>query len=109
MASNWVGMACGYAPSGAVQWRLPLGIQIPWGVVLCIGLATFMPNSPRQLIRSGKFDEARAEFVKIRRDLTEYEAQEEFGLMKEQIEFEMQREVLTYRETFQLFGRRAFV
>ena len=27
--SNWVGMACSYAPYGVVQWRLPLAIQIP--------------------------------------------------------------------------------
>ena len=27
--SNWVGFACSYAPYGPVQWRLPLGIQIP--------------------------------------------------------------------------------
>jgi MFS family permease len=26
MTSNWVGMACGYAPYGATQWRLPLGV-----------------------------------------------------------------------------------
>jgi MFS family permease len=40
MMSNWVGMACGYAPYGAVQWRLPLGIQIPWGIIMFIGLST---------------------------------------------------------------------
>ncbi|KAF3762825.1 putative MFS monosaccharide transporter [Cryphonectria parasitica EP155] len=109
MASNWVGMACGYAPYGATQWRLPLGIQIPWGVVLLIGLATFMPNSPRQLIRSGKVDEARKEFIKIRRDLQSHEVQDEFLLMKTQIEFEMEREIKSYREIWLLFRRRALV
>lgn len=107
MMSNWVGMACGYAPYGPVQWRLPLGIQIPWGVVLFIGLATFMPNSPRQLIRNGKVDEARREFIKIRRDLHPHEVQDEFVLMRSQIEFEMEREIKSYKEIFRLFRHRA--
>lgn len=107
MMSNWVGMACGYAPYGPVQWRLPLGIQIPWGVILIIGLATFMPNSPRQLIRNGKVDEALQEFIKIRRDLQPHEVQDEFVLMRSQIEFEMEREIKSYKEIFRLFRHRA--
>ncbi|OQD90429.1 hypothetical protein PENANT_c001G06918 [Penicillium antarcticum] len=86
MMSNWVGYACSYAPYGPVQWRLPLGIQIPWGIIMFIGLATFMPNSPRQLIRVGKIDLARSEFARIRRGLVLVEMEEEFGLMKAQIE-----------------------
>ncbi|KAL1985248.1 hypothetical protein VTN96DRAFT_8047 [Rasamsonia emersonii] len=107
MMSNWVGFACGYAPYGPTQWRLPLGIQIPWGVIMFMGLATFMPNSPRQLIRRGKVEEARAEFVKIRRDLHSHEVPEEFALMRAQIEYEMQREITSYREIFRLFRHRA--
>lgn len=109
MLSNWVGYACSYAPYGRVQWRLPLGIQIPWGVILFLGLATFMPNSPRQLIRSGKIEEARSEFVKIRRDLHSHEVQEEFALMRTQIEYEMEREITSYREIFRLFRHRVLV
>ena len=109
MMSNWVGFACGYAPTGSTQWRLPLGIQIPWGVILFIGLATFMPNSPRQLIRSGKVEEARKEYIKIHRDLQSHEAQQEFPFMHAQIEYEMQREITSYKEIFKLFRRRAFV
>lgn len=104
--SNWVGMACGYAPYGPVQWRLPLGVQIPWGVVLFIGLATFMPNSPRQLIRNGKVDQARKEFIRIRRDLQSHEVQDEFAMMKNQIEFEMEREIASTKEVFVLFRHR---
>ncbi|WPH00512.1 putative MFS monosaccharide transporter [Acrodontium crateriforme] len=109
MMSNWVGFACSYAPYGAVQWRLPLAIQIPWGVILFIGLWKFMPDSPRQLIRKGKIDEARLEFIKIRRDLLSHELQEEFALMHAQIEYEMEREIRSYGEIFKLFRRRAFV
>ncbi|KAK4574171.1 hypothetical protein LTR86_001932 [Recurvomyces mirabilis] len=109
MVSNWVGMACSYAPYGPVQWRLPLGIQIPWGIILFIGLSTFMPDSPRQLIRKGKVDKARIEFIKIRRDLHSIEAQEEFALMHKIIEYEMEREIKSYKEIFRLFRRRAMV
>ncbi|OTA52937.1 putative MFS monosaccharide transporter [Hypoxylon sp. EC38] len=109
MMSNWVGFACSYAPYGATQWRLPLGIQIPWGVIMFIGLATFMPDSPRQLLRNGKVDAARREFIRVRRDLQSHEVHEEFALMRAQIEFEMAREITSYKEVFTLFGRRAMV
>lgn len=109
MMSNWVGFACGYAPYGAMQWRLPLGVQIPFGTILFIGLSTFMPNSPRQLIRNGKVDQARIEFFKIHRDLQSHEAQEEFALMRAQIGFEMQREITSYKDIFKLFRHRASV
>jgi len=109
MMSNWVGMACGYAKNGTVQWRLPLGLQIPWGIIMFIGLATFMPNSPRQLLRHGRVEEARIEFVKIRRDLQSHEVHEEFALMRAQIEYELEREVTSYKEIFRLFRHRALV
>ncbi|KAJ5674954.1 uncharacterized protein N7477_004888 [Penicillium maclennaniae] len=109
MASNWVGFACSYAPYGPVQWRLPLGIQIPWGIIMFIGLATFMPNSPRQLIRSGKIELARSEFRRIRRGFEAHEVQEEFQLMQVQIEYEMEREITSFREIFKLFRHRVLV
>lgn len=109
MMSNWVGYACSYAPYGPVQWRLPLGIQIPWGVIMFLGLASFMPNSPRQLIRAGKIDLARSEFARIRRGMQSQEVQEEFVLMQAQIEYEMEREITSYREIFRLFRSRVLV
>lgn len=109
MMSNWVGMACGYAPYGATQWRLPLGIQIPWGIILFIGLATFMPHSPRQLLRQGKVEQARGGYAQIRRDLANTEVQEEFALMRAQIEYEMMREIKSIKEIFYLYRHRALV
>ena len=73
------------------------------------GLVTFMPNSPRQLIRNGKIEEARREYIKIRRELHSHEVHEEFALMRSQIEYEMQRELTSYKEIFRLFRRRALV
>ncbi|KAH8884374.1 putative MFS monosaccharide transporter [Thozetella sp. PMI_491] len=109
MMSNWVGFACSFASYGSLQWRLPLGVQIPWGVILFTGLATFMPNSPRQLIRSGKVEAARIEFIKIRRDLQSHEVHDEFALMRAQIEYEMQRELTSVKEVFKLYRHRALV
>lgn len=109
MASNWVGFGGSYAPYGELQWRLPLAIQIPWGLLMMCGLHTFMPRSPRELIRKGRVDEARAEFRKIRRDLGSAVLVEEFALMRGQIEFEMEREIKSYREIFRLFRHRALV
>lgn len=109
MMSNWVGFACSYAPYGQVQWRLPLGIQIPWGVLLFIGLATFMPNSPRYLIHSGKIDEARDELERIRRDLSPHDLEVEFVRMRTQIEYEMARKVKTLNQGFRLYRHRILV
>jgi MFS family permease len=109
MMSNWVGFACQYAAYGPTQWRLPLGVQIPWGIIMFIGLSTFMPNSPRQLIRHGKVEQARLEYIKIRRDLHNEEVHKEFSLMRAQIEYEMQREIKSVKEMFRLFRHRALV
>ncbi|KAH7336116.1 putative MFS monosaccharide transporter [Rhexocercosporidium sp. MPI-PUGE-AT-0058] len=111
MMSNWVGFACSYAPYGATQWRLPLGLQIPWGVIMFVGLATFMPHSPRQLIRTGKIELARKEFGRIHRGekVDEREVGREFALMRGQIEFEMEREIRSYREIWRLFRHRVLV
>ncbi|CBF70683.1 hypothetical protein AN5864.2 [Aspergillus nidulans FGSC A4] len=109
MASNWVGYACSWAPYGAVQWRLPLAIQIPWGVIMFCGLVTFMPNSPRHLVRAGKVEAARNEFSRIRRDLNSLELRQEFAQMLAQIEYEKEREITSYKEIFKLFRHRAMV
>ncbi|KIH87462.1 MFS monosaccharide transporter (Hxt8) [Sporothrix brasiliensis 5110] len=109
MVSNWLGFACGYAPYGQVQWRLPLALQIPWGVILFLGLVTFMPQSPRQLIQRGKLDEAQAVFARIRSDLLSDAVHGEFALMKAQIEYEEQREIPSWREMWRLYRHRILV
>jgi hypothetical protein len=109
MTADWVGFACGYASYGAVQWRLPLALQIPWGIVLFAGLVTFMPNPPRQLIRHGKVEQALRFFTRIRSDLHSRDVQQKFSLMKDQIEFEMEREIPSYREIFRIYRHRALV
>lgn len=107
--SNWVGFAGSYASYGSTQWRLPLGLQIPWGIILGIGLLTFMPDSPRQLLRVGRVEDARREFLKIRRDLDAQSGYSEFALMRAQIEYEIEREVKSSKEIFKLFRHRVLV
>lgn len=94
--------------------RLPLGLQIPFGVIMFAGLATFMPNSPRQLIRAGKVEEARREYGRTWRGVkgdgdVERERERGFEHVKNQIEFEMEREIKDYREIWRLFRRRVLV
>jgi hypothetical protein len=74
-----------------------------------IGLATFMPNSPRYLIQKGQIEEARKAFTRIRRDLHSHEVVEEFALMKNQIQFELERKVPSFGEAFKLYRHRVLV
>ena len=109
MMSNWVGFACSYGSYGPLQWRLPLAIQIPWSIIMFIGLSTFMPSSPRQLIRSGEIERARSGFAFLRRGVPPHEVEEEFMIMQAQIEYEAEREIGSYREIFKTFRHRVFV
>ena len=109
MCANWVGFAGSFAPYGEAQWRVPLALQLPWGIVLFFGLSTFMPNSPRELVRKGRVEDARDAFLKIRSDLGSHEVQGEFTLMRAQIEYEMAREITSYAEIWRLYRHRVLV
>ncbi|GAD96502.1 hypothetical protein TRV_07644 [Paecilomyces variotii No. 5] len=109
MIANWVGFSCGFAPYNSLQWRLPLALQVPWGIILLIGLTTFMPNSPRQLIQNGNRAEAQQEFERIRSDLRSDEVASEFQFMCTQIEGEKQRETLHFVDIFKLYRHRVLV
>jgi hypothetical protein len=109
MTANWIGFAGSFAPYGAVQWRLPLALQAPWGIILFVCLATYMPHSPRQLIQRGEIDKARREFGKTADGMSPQELEEEFALMKAQIEYERNREIPSYSEIFKLYRRRVLV
>ncbi|KAI0160433.1 putative MFS monosaccharide transporter [Xylariaceae sp. FL1272] len=109
LTANWVGFAGSFAPYGSVQWRLPLGLQAPWGMILFICLSTYMPRSPRELIQKGDIQGARKEFTKIRSDMPAHEAYEEFTLMKAQIEYEKQRALSGYGEVFKVYRHRVLV
>jgi len=85
------------------------------------GLSTFMPHSPRQLIRTGKIELAKKEFRRIHRDQskgeTEFghrehedgEGEREFELMRGQVESEMEKEIKSYSEIWRVFRHRVLV
>ncbi|KAG9229790.1 general substrate transporter [Amylocarpus encephaloides] len=54
--SNWLTLGFSFA-SGSVAWRFPLAFQVFFtALVWC--MCPFLPDSPRLLIRKGKYDEA---------------------------------------------------
>jgi hypothetical protein len=54
--SNWLTLGFSFAPRD-VAWRFPLAFQIFF--TLCIwAMCPFLPDSPRLLIRKGKYEEA---------------------------------------------------
>ncbi|KAL2014737.1 hypothetical protein VTN00DRAFT_2262 [Thermoascus crustaceus] len=55
--SNWLTLGFSFAP-GSVAWRFPLAFQIFFTLLLYF-LCPFLPDSPRLLIRKGKYGEAR--------------------------------------------------
>ncbi|KDQ56456.1 hypothetical protein JAAARDRAFT_59315 [Jaapia argillacea MUCL 33604] len=108
--SNIVGFAFGYAdPNTTFQWRMPLALQVPLGMILFLGLQFFLPNSPRWLIRHGRDQEALYNFTKIRGDLVGPDLREEFDLMKKQILFEKDREITSYAEIWRTYRKRALI
>ncbi|KZT08817.1 general substrate transporter [Laetiporus sulphureus 93-53] len=43
---------------GSAEWRIPVGLQMLWGLILLSGIF-FLPESPRHLLGTGREDEAR--------------------------------------------------
>lgn len=42
---------------GSASWRIPVGLQMLWGLILIIGIS-FLPESPRHLLGTGRDQEA---------------------------------------------------
>ena len=71
------------------SYRIPVAIQFLFGLIL-IGGMIFLPETPRYLIRHGKYDEAAQSLAKLRRlstndpslieELAEIKAHHEFEL-----------------------------
>jgi len=47
------------------SYRIPIGIQFAWGLILGGGLF-FLPDSPRYFVKRGRVEEARAALVRLR-------------------------------------------
>ncbi|KAF5371780.1 hypothetical protein D9758_003568 [Tetrapyrgos nigripes] len=50
--------------NNSASWRIPVGLQMLWGLILLSGLF-FLPESPRHLLGTGKRDEARAVIAEL--------------------------------------------
>ncbi|EKM84259.1 hypothetical protein AGABI1DRAFT_52117 [Agaricus bisporus var. burnettii JB137-S8] len=43
---------------GSASWRVPIGLQLAWGLILCSGIF-FLPESPRHLLGTKRREEAK--------------------------------------------------
>lgn len=61
--ANWVGYAGAYA-SGDAKWRIPLAMQLPVPIILCV-MIFFVPFSPRWLVLRDRMEEAKDVLVRL--------------------------------------------
>jgi sugar porter (SP) family MFS transporter len=47
------------------EYRIPIGIQFAWGLILAVGLF-FLPDSPRYFVKRGRVEQARAALARVR-------------------------------------------
>uniref|UniRef100_A0A093VF32 Sugar transporter STL1 n=1 Tax=Talaromyces marneffei PM1 TaxID=1077442 RepID=A0A093VF32_TALMA len=64
--SNWLTLGFSFL-SGSVAWRFPLAFQIVFTLII-YALCPFLPDSPRLLIRKGKYDEAKEVIAALQGD-----------------------------------------
>ncbi|KAF8849604.1 general substrate transporter [Acephala macrosclerotiorum] len=81
------------------QWRIPVGIQLIPGGMLFIGLL-FLKESPRWLVKQGRYEEATASLAYIRRDeIDDPEVLKEIADIRASVEEELQlTEGVTWKE-----------
>ncbi|KAK7211280.1 hypothetical protein V2G26_018458 [Clonostachys chloroleuca] len=100
--ANWIGYAGSYA-KGDVQWRVPLGCQIPPALLLGV-LTLFLPYSPRWLAMKERHDEAKKVMYYLQSHRGEEAIEREFSEMCQQIQLEAQRKKMANFTT--LFTRK---
>jgi sugar porter (SP) family MFS transporter len=85
MLATWIGYGFYlYTPTGNVQWRAPLAIQVVWPTILLCGLY-WMPESPRWLLINSRAEEANNILRKLH---TPEEAAIEYIQIKKQMEID---------------------
>ncbi|KAM0328123.1 hypothetical protein ACHAQA_005526 [Verticillium albo-atrum] len=87
LANSAVYAAEGREDSGA--YRIPIGIQFLWAVILGVGLAV-LPESPRYFIKKGRISEAQKALARVRgQPLNSERVQDEIAELVASREYEM--------------------
>jgi sugar porter (SP) family MFS transporter len=91
-----------YKLESAAAYRIPIGLQLTWAVVLALGLLV-LPETPRYLIKRGCKDAAALSLSRLRRlDITHPALIEELAEIQANHEYEMALGADTYKDM--LFG-----
>lgn len=91
-----------YKMQSAAAYRIPMGLQLIWAVVLALGLLV-LPETPRYLIKRGYKDAAALSLSRLRRlDITHPALIEELAEIQANHEYEMALGPDTYKDI--LFG-----
>ncbi|CAK7209197.1 glucose transporter [Sporothrix eucalyptigena] len=89
-----------YKIVGAAAYRIPMGLQLTWAVVLSLGLLV-LPETPRYLVKRGQKEQAALALSRLRRlDITHPALLEELAEMIANHEYEMALGPDTYRDAF---------
>jgi sugar porter (SP) family MFS transporter len=91
-----------YKLPSAAAYRIPIGLQLTWAIVLALGLLV-LPETPRYLIKRGLRDAAALSLSRLRRlDITHPALVEELAEIQANHEYEMALGPDTYKDI--LFG-----
>ncbi|KXJ91605.1 putative glucose transporter rco-3 [Microdochium bolleyi] len=84
----------------AAAYRIPIGLQFSWAVVLAAGLS-ILPETPRYLIKKGKKHEAGLALSRLRRlDITHPALAEELAEIEANHEYELALGGTSYKDIF---------
>jgi len=91
-----------YKLESAAAYRIPIGLQLTWAVVLALGLL-ILPETPRYLIKRGRKDDAALSLSRLRRlDITHPALIEELAEIEANHQYEMSLGPDTYKDI--IFG-----
>lgn len=91
-----------YQMTSVASYRIPIGLQLTWAIVLALGLLV-LPETPRYLVKRGYKDAAALSLSRLRRlDITHPALIEELAEIQANHEYEMALGPDTYKDI--LFG-----
>ncbi|KAI0446240.1 putative sugar transporter [Xylaria telfairii] len=90
--ANWIGYALAFH-GGAIQWRLPLAIQLVFPFFI-FPIAPFVPESPRWLLLVGRDDEAKQVISRLNNEsITDDSVMADYNSIKASIRLERSHRV----------------